>query len=128
MELREMMDEEEDEKDEGKIKELVRRNLDQDIASALADIVHQPAQQTVFHDLSLGSHRRPTAMKRDYDDLAPNSAAAQAADLSLRQLYGKVRFIDQVKATAVRSYSLIVHPEKTKCLAISGDKRGMLGM
>lgn len=67
-------------------------------------------------------------MNRDYDDLEPASAAAQAADLSLRQLYSKVRYIDEVKATAGRSYSLIVHPEKTKCLVISGDKRGQLGM
>lgn len=67
-------------------------------------------------------------MKRDYDDLDPASAAAEAADLELRQLYGKVRFIDQVKATPVRAYSMIVHPEKTKCLTFMGDKRGMLGM
>ncbi|KAG7530503.1 hypothetical protein FFLO_04993 [Filobasidium floriforme] len=106
MELGEMVDEEEDEKDVNKIKDL----------------------QTVFHDLSLKDFPRPSGMNRDYDDLEPASAAAQAADLSLRQLYGKVRYIDEVKATAGRSYSLIVHPEKTKCLVISGDKRGQLGI
>jgi len=91
-------------------------------------MIFEAVQQNTLHNLSLQSHPRPARLNSDYEDLTPDAKATAKADQSLRELYSNVRFVNEVKTTGNRSYSLLVHPDPTRCLTISGDKRGMLGL
>lgn len=64
----------------------------------------------------------------DEEEESVKDIKVEKEDLKLRQLYGKVRFIDEIKVSPDRAYSLTVHPHKEKCVVAMGDKRGAIGM
>ncbi|KAJ9128273.1 hypothetical protein QFC24_000566 [Naganishia onofrii] len=62
------------------------------------------------------------------DPYSSTTAATTAAETALRNTYRTSTFLRTAKVTAERVYSLTVHPDPTRVLVFSGDKRGVVGV
>ncbi|KAJ9107818.1 hypothetical protein QFC19_002724 [Naganishia cerealis] len=61
-------------------------------------------------------------------DAYATPAHLTAADTALRQTYRSSTFLRTARVTSERAYSLTIHPDPTRILVFSGDKRGIVGV
>ncbi|KAJ9125529.1 hypothetical protein QFC22_000490 [Naganishia vaughanmartiniae] len=75
------------------------------------------------------SNPRPTStISYTSTDPYSDTASITTAETALRETYRKSTFLRTAKVNSERVYSLTVHPDPTRVLVFSGDKRGVVGV